>query len=144
MESGIRNIVLRVVHEVGSVIAVDEISTEAIRAAVTADSGAFGVALEAASLEAAIDVWITQLSNRSFSPAQRARLILTVQRGTSPFTQEIRLLHAALLRASGFDANDAAVAAHDSGASFTDIGAVLGISRQAAGFRINKLKARYG
>lgn len=114
-------------------------SAEQIRNAVDRDNGSFRAALDAASLEAAVNVWIKYLAPQSYTPSERARLVLTVDKGTAPETREIRLLHAALLRAAGRDPNEAAVSAHDGGASFTDIGAVLGISRQSAGFRINKL-----
>lgn len=94
------------------------------------------------SLEFAADAWLKRVARRKLTPLQRVRLVKAVQRGQAPETKEIQLLHAALLRQAGWDYVDAGAAAVEAGASYTEVGDVLGISQQAASKQIGPYRRR--
>lgn len=109
-----------------------------------AELGAESFALKMAnsSLDAALDVWTKRVAQRKYTPTERARLLKAVERGTARETKEIQLTRAALLRAVGLDEGPAAAAAAAAGATDTEVGAVLGISRQGASFKIRSYRNR--
>lgn len=107
-----------------------------IHAAVERDSSAFWEHMEAASLEVAVDVWLKRVARRKVTATQRARLVKAVARATANETKDIQLTRAALLRAVGLDERPAAAAAVSAGATYTEVGEVLGMSQQGASQRI--------
>ena len=94
------------------------------------------------SLEAAVDVWLRRIARRKVTPAARARLLRAVERGESAETKGVQLTRAALLRSAGLDERPAAAAAIAAGATFTEVGAVLGMTQQGASARIRPYLAR--
>lgn len=112
------------------------LTTELIRAAADRDRGEFCARIAEESLAAAVDVWLKRIARRKATPLQRARLIRAVIRGSAAETKDVQLTHAALLRAAGLDERAAATAAVAAGATYTELGAVLGISQQGASFRV--------
>jgi hypothetical protein len=107
-----------------------------IHAAVERDSCAFFERMEAASLEVAVDVWLKRVARRRVTTTQRARLVKAVARATAVETKDIQLTRAALLRAVGLDERPAAAAAVAAGATYTEVGEVLGMTQQGASQRI--------
>lgn len=107
-----------------------------IQAAVERDSCAFLEHMEAASLEVAVDVWLKRVARRKVTATQRARLVKAVARATAVETKDIQLTRAALLRAVGLDERPAAAAAVAAGATYTEVGEVLGMSQQGASQRV--------
>lgn len=83
-----------------------------------------------------MDTWLRRVARRKATPVQRARLVKAVERGSSPETKVIQLTRAALLRAAGLDERVAAAAAIVAGATFTEVGAILGMTQQGASARI--------
>lgn len=94
--------------------------------------------IQEATLGVAVDLWLTKIAGRVTTPHKRARLLRAVERGDAPEAKEIQLTHTALLRAIGWDVRPAAAAAAEAGASWTEIGEILGVSRQAATKRIQR------
>ncbi|WP_254902467.1 Fis family transcriptional regulator [Mycobacterium simiae] len=88
------------------------------------------------SLAAAVDVWLRRVARRKATPAQRARLVKAVERASAAETKAVQLTRAALLRAAGLDERPAAAAAIAAGATYTEVGAVLGMTQQGASARI--------
>lgn len=88
------------------------------------------------SLEAAVDVWLRRIARRKVSPAARTRLLRAVERGDAADTKGVQLTRAALLRKAGLDERPAAAAAIAAGATYTEVGAVLGMTQQGASARI--------
>lgn len=111
---------------------IDDAVVSMIQAAVHRESAGFTTKLEASSLQAAVDIWLARVAGRKSTPAQRTRLINSVMRGTAPETKDVQLTHAALRRSAGWDESAAAAAAAAAGATFGEVGAVLGISAQGA------------
>ena len=107
-----------------------------IQAAAKRDYQRFSARVADVSLEVAVDTWLRRVARRAATPAQRARLVKAVERGSSPDTKAIQLTRAALLRAAGLDERVAAAAAVAAGATFTEVGAVLGMTQQGASARI--------
>jgi len=107
-----------------------------IHAAAQRDAGAFAEKIADVSLAAAADIWLRRVARRKATPAQRTRLIKAVERASAPETKDVQLTRAALLRAAGLDERPAAAAAIAAGATYTEVGAVLGITQQGASARI--------
>jgi hypothetical protein len=107
-----------------------------IQAAAQRDVEMFAAKMADSSLEAAVDVWLKRVARRKATPAQRIRLVKAVERASAAETKDIQLTRAALLRAAGLDERPAAAAAIAAGATYTEVGAVLGISQQGASARI--------
>jgi hypothetical protein len=107
-----------------------------IQAAAQRDVEMFAAKMADSSLEAAVDVWLKRVARRKATPAQRTRLVKAVERASAAETKDIQLTRAALLRAAGLDERPAAAAAIAAGATYTEVGAVLGISQQGASARI--------
>lgn len=114
---------------------------ELIHAATERDAESFAAKIAESSLEAALDIWLKRVARRKVTPGQRARLIRSVERGSAPETKQVQLTRAALLRAAGCDEGPAAAAAEAAGATYAEIGAVLGISQQAASARFRRYVA---
>lgn len=112
-----------------------------IHAATERDAESFAAKIAESSLEAALDIWLKRVARRKVTAGQRARLIRSVERGSAPETKQIQLTRAALLRAAGCDEGPAAAAAEAAGATYAEIGAVLGISQQAASARFRRYVA---
>ncbi|HUO36740.1 MAG TPA: Fis family transcriptional regulator, partial [Mycobacterium sp.] len=85
---------------------------------------------------AAVEVWLKRVARRKVTPVQRARLVRAVERASAAETKEVQLTRAALLRAAGLDERPAAAAAVAAGATYTEVGAVLGMTQQGASARI--------
>jgi hypothetical protein len=120
-----------------------DIAITSIHAAAQRDADAFAERMADSSLEAAVDTWLRRVARRKMTAAQRARLVKAVERATAPETKDVQLTRAALLRAAGLDERPAAAAARLAGATYTEVGAVLGISQQGASARIGSyLSAR--
>lgn len=107
-----------------------------IQAAAQQDAGAFAAKMAESSLVAAVDIWLRRVARRKATPAQRARLVKAVDRASAAETKAVQLTRAALLRAVGLDERAAAAAAVAAGATFTEVGAVLGMTQQGASARI--------
>ncbi len=88
------------------------------------------------SLEAAVDIWLRRIARRKVTTAGRARLVRAVGRGQAAETKAVQLTRAALLRRAGLDERPAAAAAVAAGATYTEVGAVLGMTQQGASARI--------
>lgn len=113
-----------------------------IQSAAELGAESFATKMANSSLGAAIDVWAKRVAQRKCTPTQRARLLKAVERGTAPETREIQLTRAALLRAVGLDEGPAAAAAATAGATYVEIGAVLGITPQGASFKVRTYRDR--
>jgi hypothetical protein len=114
-----------------------------IHAAAQRDADAFAEKLADWSLAAAVDIWLRRVARRKVTPAQRARLLKAVERASARETKAVQLTRAALLRAAGLDERPAAAAAIAAGATYTEVGAVLGITQQGASARVRSyLSAR--
>lgn len=107
-----------------------------INAAAQRDAESFAAKMADSSLEAAVDVWLRRVARRKVTAAQRARLVKGVERGNAAETKAVQLTRAALLRAAGLDDRPAAAAALAAGATYTEVGAVLGITQQGASARM--------
>jgi hypothetical protein len=92
--------------------------------------------MEETSLEAAVDTWLRRVGRRKLSALSRARMIKAIGRGAAPQTRDVQLLRAALLRSAGLDERPAAAAAVAAGATYAEVGEVLGISPQGARKRV--------
>jgi len=112
-----------------------------IHAAVQHDAQSFAAKMADSSLEAAVDVWLRRVARRKVSPIQRARLMKSVERGTAEDTKAIQLTRAALMRAAGLDDRPAAAAALEAGATYAEVGAVLGMTQQGASARLRTYRA---
>ncbi|TDK94740.1 Fis family transcriptional regulator [Mycobacterium paragordonae] len=110
--------------------------TELIQDAAQRDVQGFSARIADVSLEVAVDTWLRRVVRRKATPIQRARLVKAVERGSSPETKDIQLTRAALLRAAGLDERSAAAAAIEAGATFTEVGSILGMTQQGASARI--------
>lgn len=108
----------------------------AIRDAAQKGGAVFAAKVADSSLEAAVDVWLRRVARRRVTALQRARLVRAVGRGSSPETKVVQLTRAALLRAAGFDDRPAVAAALAAGATFSEVGAVLGLSQQGVSYRM--------
>lgn len=113
-----------------------------IQSAAELGAESFAAKMANSSLDAAIDVWLKRVAQRKCTPTQRARLLKAVERGTAAETVEIQLTRAALLRAVGLDEGPAAAAAATAGATYAEIGAVLGISGQGVGQKVRAYRDR--
>lgn len=113
-----------------------EANTNAIQAAAQQDRVAFSALMAGTSLEAAVDIWLKRVARRKVSATQRARLVKAVDRAAAVETREIQLTRAALLRAAGLDERPAAAAAVAAGATFAEVGEVLGMTQQGASKRV--------
>ena len=102
-----------------------------IQAAAQRDADDFAARMADSSLEAAVDVWLRRIARRKVSPAARTRLLRAVERGDAADTKGVQLTRAALLRKAGLDERPAAA-----GATYTEVGAVLGMTQQGASARI--------
>lgn len=111
-----------------------------IAAAAQQDCRIFAALMEQTSLDAAVDVWLKRVARRKMSPVTRARLIKAVARGVAPHTREVQLVRAALLRGAGLDERAAAAAAVAAGATYAEVGEVLGMSQQGARKRVVSLQ----
>lgn len=107
-----------------------------IQTAAQRDSADFATKMADSSLEAAIDVWLRRIARRKLTPVARARLRRAVERGAAPETKDVQLTRAALLRSAGLDERPAAAAAIAAGATYTEVGAVLGMTQQGASARV--------
>jgi len=107
-----------------------------IRAAAERDTEAFAVHMDKSSLAAAVDVWLRRVARRKATAGQRARLVRAVERASAVETKDVQLTRAALLRAAGLDERPAAAAAVAAGATYTEVGAVLGMTQQGASARV--------
>ena len=107
-----------------------------IQAAAQRDGAAFAARMAESSLGAAVDIWLKRVARRKVTPVQRARLVRAVERASAAETKEVQLTRAALLRAAGLDERPAAAAAVAAGATYTEVGAVLGMTQQGASARI--------
>jgi hypothetical protein len=115
-----------------------------IQAAAQRDGEVFAAKMAESSLEAAVDIWLKRVARRRVSPAQRARLVRAVERASAAETKEVQLTRAALLRAAGLDERPAAAAAVAAGATYTEVGVVLGMTQQGASARIRPYLADRG
>ena len=116
-----------------------------IQAAAQRDAETFASKMADSSLEAAVDIWLKRVARRKATLAQRARLVRAVERASAAETKDVQLTRAALLRAAGLDERPAAAAAIAAGATYTEVGAVLGMTQQGASARIRPyLVARAG
>lgn len=107
-----------------------------IQAAAQRDADDFAARMADSSLEAAVDVWLRRIARRKVTPAARTRLLRAVERGDAADTKGVQLTRAALLRKAGLDERPAAAAAIAAGATYTEVGAVLGMTQQGASARI--------
>ena len=115
-----------------------------IQAAAQRESGAFAAKMADSSLEAAVDVWLQRMARRKVTPVQRMRLVKAVERASAAETKDVQLTRAALLRTAGLDERPAAAAAIAAGATYTEVGAVLGMTQQGASARIRPYLAGRG
>lgn len=120
----------------GALMTTGDPTVALIHAAAQRDAGTFAAKMADSSLEAAVDIWLRRVARRKVSPAQRARLMKGVERGVAAETKDVQLTRAALLRAAGLDDRPAASAAYDAGATYAEIGAVLGMTQQGASARL--------
>lgn len=107
-----------------------------IRAAAQRDADNFAARMADSSLDAAVDIWLRRIARRKVSAAARIRLVRAVERGDAAETKAVQLTRAALLRKAGLDERPAAAAAIAAGATYTEVGAVLGMTQQGASARI--------
>ena len=107
-----------------------------IRAAAQRDADNFAARMADSSLDAAVDIWLRRIARRKVSAAARIRLVRAVERGDAAETKAVQLTRAALLRKAGRDERPAAAAAIAAGATYTEVGAVLGMTQQGASARI--------
>lgn len=114
---------------------------ESIWAAVAAEGAAFADSLTTQSLDEAVDIWARRIAGRRLSRTQREELIGDVRSGAAGETREIELLRAALLRAAGWDERPAAARAVAAGATYSEVGEVLGITQQGASKRLHAYRA---
>jgi hypothetical protein len=112
-----------------------------IQAAAQRDAESFSARMADSSLEAAVDIWLRRVARRKVTPAQRARLVKAVERGDAVETKDVQLTRAALLRAAGLDDRPAAAAAVAAGATYTEVGAVLGMTQQGASARMRPYRS---
>jgi hypothetical protein len=112
-----------------------------IQAAAQRDVEAFAAKMADSSLAAAVDIWLRRVARRKATPTQRARLVRAVERASAAETKAVQLTRAALLRAAGLDERPAAAAAIAAGATYTEVGAVLGMTQQGASARIRSYLA---
>jgi len=112
-----------------------------IQAAAQRESVSFASKMADSSLDAAVDVWLRRVARRKATPAQRARLVKAVQRASAAESKAVQLTRAALLRAAGLDERPAAAAAIAAGATYTEVGAVLGMTQQGASARMRPYRA---
>jgi hypothetical protein len=116
-----------------------------IQAVAQRDGDNFAAKMADSSLKAAVDIWLRRIARRKVSPAGRTRLLRAVERGDAAETKDVQLTRAALLRRAGLDERPAAAAAIAAGATYTEVGAVLGMTQQGASARIRPyLTARAG
>lgn len=115
---------------------VSEVNTRAIQAAAQQDRAVFSARMADTSLEAAVDIWLKRVARRKVSATSRARLVKAVDRATAVETRDVQLIRAALLRAAGLDERPAAAAAVAAGATFAEVGEVLGMTQQGASKRV--------
>ncbi|WP_241474168.1 Fis family transcriptional regulator [Mycolicibacterium neoaurum] len=116
-----------------------------IQAVSQRDAESFAAKMADSSLEAAVDIWLRRIARRKLSAAARTRLVRAVERGDAAETRAVQLTRAALLRRAGLDERPAAAAAIAAGATYTEVGAVLGMTQQGASARIRPyLTARAG
>jgi hypothetical protein len=116
-------------------------SVASIQAAAQRESASFASKMADSSLAAAVDVWLRRVARRKATPAQRARLVKAVERASAAETKAVQLTRAALLRAAGLDERPAAAAAIAAGATYTEVGAVLGMTQQGASARMRSYRA---
>lgn len=121
---------------------VGDSTVASIQAAAQRDATSFAARMDDSSLEAAVDIWLRRVARRKVSPAVRSRLVRAVERGDASETKEIQLTRAALLRKAGLDERQAAAAAIAAGATYTEVGAVLGMTQQGASARIRPFLGR--
>jgi hypothetical protein len=107
-----------------------------IQAAAQRDADVFAAKMAGSSLEAAVDIWLRRVARRRATATGRARLVKAVERGDAVETKAVQLTRAALLRAAGLDERPAAAAAIVAGATYTEVGAVLGMTQQGASARV--------
>jgi len=112
-----------------------------IQAVAQRDADNFAAKMADSSLEAAVDIWLRRIARRKVSTAARTRLVRAVERGDAAETKDVQLTRAALLRKAGLDERPAAAAAIAAGATYTEVGAVLGITQQGASARIGPYRA---
>lgn len=112
-----------------------------IQAAVERDGQSFAAKMADSSLEAATDIWLRRVARRKLTATQRSRLLKGIERGDAAETKAVQLMRAALLRAAGLDDRPAAAAALAAGATFTEVGAVLGMTQQGASKRMRPYRA---
>lgn len=118
-----------------------DLAVDLIQAAVRRDGQSFAAKMADSSLDAAVDIWLRRVARRKLTPIQRARLVKGIERGEAAETKAVQLTRAALLRAAGLDDRPAAAAALDAGATFTEVGAVLGMTQQGASVRMSRYRA---
>jgi hypothetical protein len=114
-----------------------------IQAAARKDCAAFAAKMADSSLEAAVDIWLRRVARRRVTVVARARLVRAVERGSSADTKVVQLTRAALLRAVGLDERPAAAAAIAAGATYAEVGAVLGMTQQGASARVRPYLAAH-
>jgi hypothetical protein len=85
---------------------------------------------------AAVGSWLRRVARGKARPAQRARPIKAVPRAGAAKTKVVQLTCAALVGAAGLEERPAAAAAIAAGASYAEVGAVVGMTRQGASARI--------
>lgn len=107
-----------------------------IQAVAQRDAENFAAHMADSSLEAAVDIWLRRIARRKVSAAVRVRLVRAIERGDAAETKAVQLTRAALLRKAGLDERPAAAAAIAAGATYTEVGAVLGMTQQGASARI--------
>ncbi len=107
-----------------------------IQAVAQRDADNFAARMADSSLEAAVDIWLRRIARRKVSAAARIRLVRAVERGDAAETKAVQLTRAALLRKAGLDERPAAAAAIAAGATYTEVGSVLGMTQQGASARI--------
>ncbi len=115
-----------------------------IHAAAQRDAESFAAKMADSSLEAAVDIWLRRVARRKVTATQRARLVKGVERGDAVETKAVQLTRAALLRAAGLDDRPAAAAALAAGATYTEVGAVLGMTQQGASARMRPYRTDAG
>ncbi len=87
-----------------------------------------------------MDIWLRRVAHRKLTTVQRARLVKRIERGDAAETKSVQLTRAALLRAAGLDDRPAAAAAIAAGATYTEVGAVLGMTQQGASARMRSYR----
>ena len=109
-----------------------------IQAVAQRDAARFAAKMADSSLGAAVDIWLRRVARRKVSPVVRARLVRAIERGDAAETKDVQLTRAALLRKARLDERPAAAAEPEiaAGATYTEVGAVLGMTQQGASARI--------